>query len=117
MKNPEPTRRSGRSESALVKLRESEVKYRTLFDNANDGIFLMKGNIVIDCNRKLLEIFGCTREQIIGRTLYRFSPPIQPDGNISKEKAIEKGKAAIPASPSSSSGVTAGWTARPSMRK
>jgi PAS domain S-box-containing protein len=80
---------------ALNKLRESEIKYQTLFDNANDGIFLLKKDIVIDCNQKFLTIFGCTREQIIGQTMYRLSPPFQPDGRNSKEKAIEKGKAAI----------------------
>jgi PAS domain S-box-containing protein len=80
---------------ALNKLRESEIKYQTLFDNANDGIFLLKKDIVIDCNQKFLTIFGCTREQIIGQTMYRLSPPFQPDGRNSKEKAIEKGKTAI----------------------
>jgi PAS domain S-box-containing protein len=83
----------------LTRIRESEIKYRTLFDNANDGIFLMKGDIFVDCNRKFLAIFRCSREQIIGQTPYRFSPPFQPDGRSSKDKAREKGKAAIAGEP------------------
>lgn len=68
--------------------------YRTLFDNATDGIFLMKRGIFIDCNKMFLTIFGCTREQIIGQTPVRFSPPFQPSGENSKVKALEMEKAA-----------------------
>lgn len=88
-------------ESALYRLRTSEIKYRTLFDNANDGIFLMKRDSFIDCNKKFLTLFGCSKEQIIGETPYKFSPPFQPDGRVSKEKAIEKGKAAVAGVPQS----------------
>jgi PAS domain S-box-containing protein len=84
---------------ALHKMRESEIKYRTLFDSANDGIFLLEKHTIIDCNQKFLTIFGSTKEQIIGQTPYRFSPAFQPDGRNSTEKAIEKGRAAISGAP------------------
>jgi PAS domain S-box-containing protein len=84
---------------ALSMLRESELKYRALFDNANDAIFLMEKGVIIDCNQKFLAMYGCSREQIIGQTTYRFSPPFQPDGMDSKEKAIEKGRAAFSGEP------------------
>ncbi len=76
-------------------LRKSELKYRTLFESASDAIFLMEKDIFIDCNPKTFEIYGCTKEQIIGQTPYRFSPEVQPDGRNSREKALEKINEAI----------------------
>lgn len=70
-------------------------QYKTLFENANDAIFLMRDDIFVDCNDRTLEMFACTREQILGQPPYRFSPPIQPDGRESMEKAMEKINGAI----------------------
>ncbi|MHC4519068.1 MAG: sensor histidine kinase, partial [Planctomycetota bacterium] len=83
------------SESTLGRLRERERRYRALFEAANDGIFIMQGDRFVQCNSRTLEMFGCTAEQIIGETPYRFSPPTQPDGQDSKEKALGKLSAAV----------------------
>ncbi|HOW53827.1 MAG TPA: PAS domain-containing protein [Syntrophorhabdaceae bacterium] len=71
-------------------LRDSEMKFHTLFDCANDAIFLMDGETFIDCNRKALSIFGCSKEDIIGQTPSTISPPQQPDGSSSADKTQKK---------------------------
>jgi PAS domain S-box-containing protein len=74
---------------------DSEARYHSLFNNANDAIFLMDFDTFIDCNNKTFEIYNCTKKQIIGEKPYAlFSPELQPDGRSSKEKALEKIKLA-----------------------
>ena len=81
-------------------LRDSEKKFRTLFENAGDAILLLRGDKFIDCNVRTLEMFGCkTREQIVGHPPYDFSPPRQPNGRESHEFAIEKINAACAGQP------------------
>jgi len=49
-------------------LRESEEKYRNLFENANDGIiYIDKWGKIIDVNQKALQIFGGSRKELLGK--------------------------------------------------
>ncbi len=80
-------------------LKDSEARYRTLFQSANDAIFLMKGDKFIQCNDKTIEMFGYRYEDIIFKPPYAFSPPRQPDGRSSRTKAREKINAALAGQP------------------
>jgi PAS domain S-box-containing protein len=68
----------------------NEKKYRTLFDVANDAIFMIEGDKIIECNPSTLKLFNCTIEQLLGKSPAILSPAIQPDGQTSEDKAIEK---------------------------
>jgi PAS domain S-box-containing protein len=82
-------------------LRDSEEKFKTLFESANDAIFIMDSKVFLDCNRSALAVFGCSWDQIIGHSPVEFSPVIQPDGRLSADKAKEKIDAAMSGEPQS----------------
>jgi PAS domain S-box-containing protein len=56
-------------------LEESQEKYRNLFQQSNDGIFLhdLEGNI-IDANQKVIDYFGYTKEEILALNIAQLHP-------------------------------------------
>ena len=80
-----------KSEKTLeTKTVESELEFRTLFDHSYDAIFLIRDFVIIDSNKKTLNLFGYTKEEIVGKSPIELSPPIQPDGSDSYEKGMQK---------------------------
>jgi two-component system, cell cycle sensor histidine kinase and response regulator CckA len=69
---------------------QSENKYRTLFESAQDSIFLMKDYIFVDCNSTTCRMFNCSRDDIVGQSPARFSPETQPDGSLSMKSARDR---------------------------
>ena len=80
-------------------VKAQELKYRTLFETANDGIFLLDARGFIDCNQRGAAMYGRAREDIIGRAPTDFSPERQPDGRLSAEVAMERIQAAMRGEP------------------
>ena len=61
-----------RAEGALL---ESEEKYRTLIDRANDGIIVVQDKIIKMCNRYITEFWGGSIEEMLGRPFTDFIHP------------------------------------------
>jgi two-component system, cell cycle sensor histidine kinase and response regulator CckA len=70
-------------------LRESEEKYHSLFDSANDAIFIMDLTKIIDCNEKAALIFKRKREDLLGKDILELSPVMQPNRGTSSEMVQE----------------------------
>ncbi len=71
-----------RAEKAM---RESENRYRTLFDSSAVAFLLIRQYQITDCSEQACRLFGLTRDQIIGMTIADISPIDQPDGKSSHE--------------------------------
>jgi len=57
-------------------LRKTEYKYSVLFQNSNDGIFLVDTDANIeDTNQRALEMFGYTKEEMISLRVFDLHPP------------------------------------------
>lgn len=81
-------------------LRESEARFRTLFDLSPDFLSLDGEQGFVDCNEVGLRQLGfARREDLPGKFPYDISPPTQPNGRESKalvkelqEETFKKGR-------------------------
>ncbi len=73
-----------------MQTKNSENKFRTLFESSNDAILLMDDIRFTDCNPKAEQIYGKSKSEIIGKTPVDFSPKFQPDGISSEIGAVNK---------------------------
>lgn len=71
------------AEATHKELDREREKYQMLFSQANDAIFILKDDIIIECNDRTLEIFGRERKDLIGLRPSELSPEVQPDGQMS----------------------------------
>ena len=76
-------------------LRDSEIRYRALYEGSGDAIFVIRNGVFLDCNTTALRMFRCTREQMLGKSPSAFSPANQTDGMPSDDKAKRKIHAAL----------------------
>ena len=65
----------------VQRLRESERRYKTLFEKSTSAQFIIDNEAVAECNQTALDIFDATRKaDIMGLPLRLLFPNEQPDG-------------------------------------
>ncbi|HBF43352.1 MAG TPA: hypothetical protein DDW42_06925 [Desulfobacteraceae bacterium] len=70
-------------------LRESEVKYRTIFEDSRDAIYLKsREGKFTDVNQSMLDLFGYTKEEMTG--LYSKDIYVNPEDQKKNIEQIEK---------------------------
>jgi PAS domain S-box-containing protein len=62
----------------LDTLEENESKYRSLFDNANEGVMVISDRIE-ECNDQVVRLLGYDKSEIIGRRIADFAPRHRED--------------------------------------
>jgi len=77
-----------RAEEALL---QSEQDYRQLFENAHDAIFIFtaKDEIILDVNNHTCELYGFSREELIGMSLEKLSKNIAR-GKLQIKRTLNK---------------------------
>lgn len=73
-------------------IKESEAKFRNLFENSHDALFVLDGNNKFsDCNPRAIKMTGYSKQEIIGQTPMLFSPEYQAKNVRSEDLIIEYG--------------------------
>jgi PAS domain S-box-containing protein len=81
---------------AEAALQDREAQYRVLFEHANDAIMVIRNGVYVDCNAKMVELFGAQdRTAILGKPPQALSPEYQPNGQRSEDEVRRRIAAAM----------------------
>ena len=61
-------------------------RYKLLFQKSNDVIFVLKKNVITECNEKTEDLFKNGKSSFIGKGIWDLCAMTQPDGSNSREK-------------------------------
>ena len=76
-----------RREEAEAKVRESELRFRSFFEESAEAILLLDGDAIINCNPAAQRMIRCSNgEQGSVMNFSGISPERQPDGRLSTKK-------------------------------
>lgn len=69
--------------AARALIEEQRERYERLFEDAPDAILILDDHgTVVDCNPTAETMFGRPRDELVGESIDRFTPPELPDGQM-----------------------------------
>jgi len=67
----------------------SQQRYATLFNAADDAVFIIENDSVVDCNSAAMSMFACSKSVLLHKSLFYWSAAFQPDGFDSQDKVAD----------------------------
>jgi PAS domain S-box-containing protein len=80
-------------EKANQALKESEEKYRLIYEESNDAILLLDGDRIVDANKQTEEMFGFNRAELLNKNLLDLSSG--SGVHLQKKYQKEKGRLSL----------------------
>lgn len=74
------------------KIKNNNVLYNTLVQTITDAVFILKNQIIVDCNEKASEILNYSEQEILGSPFYHFVEEVGPSVDPSKKIEISGSK-------------------------
>ncbi|WP_316348841.1 ATP-binding protein [Desulfuromonas acetoxidans] len=68
-------------------LENKELRYRTLFENTADGVFVVKAGQILETNGQGCLLLDRHEDDVVGQAVSSFAPEFQPDGRSSLSAA------------------------------
>ena len=59
---------------AIQELKESEARYRTLIEQALDGVMLIQDGLISYANHSLVKLVGYSRDELVGSPFEKYIP-------------------------------------------
>jgi len=68
-------RLEGEVKVRTAELKESEIKYKTLVEEINDGYFVIQDEVIVFANQAFCQMHGYSPDEVIGQKYYNFIAP------------------------------------------
>ncbi|HYV94860.1 MAG TPA: PAS domain S-box protein [Chitinophagales bacterium] len=75
-------------------IKESDERLRFLLQSSSEGIAIHENGIILDANEAALKIFGCSHDEVVGKSLFLFTSPKEHEGlrELFRKKMLFQGE-------------------------